>query len=291
MVVFSRNSVHSVLFLIFAFFNAAGLFLLMGAELLAMLLVIVYVGAVAVLFLFVVMLLDVNPMRMRSFIARNRLKSAFIQLMKFLRYLMVFTAVLFVAVYLFSYTGHWALKFMHIQDDFLIYNHSPQLLSDLFRGILPHVTWKLLVALSIFALGLFLARYYARRITQILFMDTVSEVMASPPILLAISVLLLTGLMQVMKKWQSSPAALNLRLNAMPKAPITNTEVIGNVLYTDYFLIFQLSGLVLLIAMIGAIVLTLRKREVVKRQDINKQLLRTKENSLEIRKIPIGKGI
>jgi NADH-quinone oxidoreductase subunit J len=182
MVVSARNPVHSVLFLILAFFNAAGLFVLMGAEFLAMILVIVYVGAVAVLFLFVVMMLDINFVELR-------------------------------------------------------------------RGALQYLPIGLLV-------GFILA-------AEILF---------------------------VIGAWVIGPDAASVRAAPMP-AEVTNTAAIGRILYTQYLYLFQVSGLVLLVAMIGAIVLTLRRREGVRRQRITEQVGRQRARTLEIVKVTTGEGV
>ena len=182
MVIAARNPVHSVLFLILTFFNAAGLFVLLGAEFLALLLVIVYVGAVAVLFLFVVMMLDIDFTELRE---------------GFLQYLPI-------------------------------------------GGLIGSV---LLIEL-ILVLG---GGSFNSEITQ-------------------------TG----------------------PKASgseITNAEAIGRVLYTDYIFYFQAAGAILLVAMIGAIVLTLQKSENPRRQDIAAQNARTKEDGVEIVKVKPGQGL
>ena len=184
MVISARNPVHSVLFLILAFFNAAGLFVLMGAEFIAMILVIVYVGAVAVLFLFVVMMLDINFVELRQ---------------GFLQYLPI-------------------------------------------GGLVGLV----LLAELVLVLG-----------SWVIAPDTASR--ASAPV----------------------PAAVE----------VTNTHAIGRVLYTDYIYLFQAAGLILLVAMIGAIVLTLRSRNGVKRQNISSQVSRTREESVEIRHIEPGSGV
>jgi NADH-quinone oxidoreductase subunit J len=182
MVIAARNPVHSVLYLILAFFNAAGLFLLMGAEFLAMILVVVYVGAVAVLFLFVVMMLDVDFAELRE---------------GFLQYLPVGALVgLIVLIELIMVVGGWAIS-----------SEAPRLIAE-----------------------------------------------------------------------------------KMPEG-ITNTEALGRVLYTDYLLFFQLAGMVLLVAMIGAIVLTLRHKENVKRQSIPDQVARSKAAGLSIRQVKSGQGI
>ncbi len=184
MVVTARNPVHSVLFLILAFFNAAGLFVLLGAEFLAMVLVIVYVGAVAVLFLFVVMMLDINFVAMRE---------------GFLQYL---------------------------------------------------------------------------------------------PVGGMIGIVLMFELILVAGSWALAPDIASVAAEPLAKSPgLTNTELLGGVLYTKYIFLFQASGMVLLVAMIGAIVLTLRGREGVRRQKIARQVARRAEETVELKKVPIGGGV
>ena len=180
MVVTSRNPVHSVLFLILAFFNAAGLFLLAGAEFLAMILMIVYVGAVAVLFLFVVMMLDIDFSRLREGFQR-----------------------------------------------------------------------------------------YA-------------------PVGALIGLVLLVQLVMVMIGWRAAPGAMALRLNETP-ADVANAEALGRILYTDYIYLFQGCGLILLVAMIGAIVLTLRDKPNSKRQNIAEQIARA--GSVTNVAVPTGAGL
>ena len=183
LVVSAKNPVHSVLFLITAFFSAAGLFVLLGAEFLAMLLIVVYVGAVAVLFLFVVMMLDVDFAELRQ---------------GFAQYLPV---------------------------------------GGLVGGVL-----------------------------------TIEMIMVAASVV--------TG----------GAAGKNAIPNASPGG-VPNTEAIGRVLYTDYIFFFQLAGLVLLVAMIGAIVLTLRHKPGVKRQNIGQQNARTPKTGMEIVQIKPGEGI
>ena len=182
MVISSRNPVHSVLFLILAFFNAAGLFVLMGAEFLAMILVVVYVGAVAVLFLFVVMMLDINFVELRQ---------------GFMNYL---------------------------------------------------------------------------------------------PIGALVGVVLLVELAFVVTAWAVAP---QVAANAQVPAPdaVSNTHALGMVIYTKYIYLFQASGIVLLIAMIGAIVLTLRQREGVRRQRIAVQNARARAATVEVVKVTRGEGV
>ena len=184
MVVTARNPVHSVLFLILAFFNAAGLFVLLGAEFLAMILVVVYVGAVAVLFLFVVMMLDINFVELRE---------------GFLRYLPIGTLIGLV------------------------------LLAEL---ALVFLTWFTVP-------------------------DVASVITAPTP----------------------TPAR------------VSNTLALGALLYTRYVYVFQAAGVILLIAMIGAIVLTLRKRQDVRRQQTGVQQARSRAATIELVKVPPGQGI
>ncbi len=182
MVISSRNPVHSVLFLILCFFNAAGLFILMGAEFLAMILVVVYVGAVAVLFLFVVMMLDVDFVRLR-------------------------------------------------------------------QGMLNYL-----------------------------------------PVGASIGLIVLVELALVLGSWAIAPEAIAMA--AAPSASgITNTEALGQILYTKYVYYFQAAGLVLLVAMIGAIVLTLRRKPGVKRQDVSTQVARNPATAMEVIKVKPGQGI
>jgi NADH-quinone oxidoreductase subunit J len=185
LVVTARNPVHSVLWLILAFVNAAGLFILMGAEFLAMILVVVYVGAVAVLFLFVVMMLDVDFVELR-------------------------------------------------------------------QGFIQNLPIGALIA-AIFALEIIL----------------------------------------VVGSWQFAPEALALRKEAAAlPADAMNTRALGRVLYTKYVYFFQAAGLILLVAMIGAIVLTLREqRPHVKRQDIMKQNARTKEAGVAVVQVKSGAAL
>ena len=182
MVITSRNPVHSVLFLILAFVNAAGLFILLGAEFLAMILIVVYVGAVAVLFLFVIMMLDVD-------------------------------------------------------------------FAELREGFLEYLPFGMVIA-AVFLLDLLL----------------------------------------VVGGWTLTPTVTKSITAAIP-GDVSNTEALGLVLYTKYIQYFQLAGLVLLVAMIGAIVLTLRHRESVKRQDINVQNARTPEMAMRVRQVASGQGL
>ena len=183
MVVMSRNPVYSVLFLILAFFNAAGMFVLIGAEFLAMLLVVVYVGAVAVLFLFVVMMLDINFVKLRE-------------------------------------------------------------------GFLQYLPFGALLGIVL---------------------------------VIELGILFLTD--------RSS----NIYNNQTPLQPIIseaeNTKMIGQILYTEYFYLFQICGIILLVAMIGSITLTLRDKGGVKRQNIDSQNTVDASTAIEKKKVKLGEGI
>ena len=184
MVVFSKNPVHSVLFLILAFFNAAGLFVLLGAEFVAMILVIVYVGAVAVMFLFVVMMLDIN-------------------------------------------------------------------FTELRKGVQDYL-----------------------------------------PIGLLIGFILLVEMVVIVGGWSMTDGiATTIMAPTPPINEVTNTDAIGRILYTDYIYLFQLAGLILLVAMIGAIVLTHRKRPGVKKQKIGDQVRRRRAQAFEAVDVKPGEGI
>ena len=182
MVIAAKNPVHAVLYLILAFFNAAGLFVLLGAEFLAMILVVVYVGAVMVLFLFVVMMLDVDFAALRA---------------GFFKYL---------------------------------------------------------------------------------------------PIGATIGLLLLVELILILGAWVTAPE-IAAQAPTPPAADISNTEALGLILYTRYVYLFEAAGLILLVAMVGAIVLTLHHKRDVKRQNVSQQVGRTRAESVELVEVESGKGL
>ena len=182
MVISSRNPVYSVLFLILAFFNAAGLFLLLGAEFLAMILIVVYVGAVAVLFLFVVMMLDVDFVELR-------------------------------------------------------------------QGVLQYL-----------------------------------------PIGATVGLILLVELVMVLSAIVIDPGTL-AKVPTPTPATISNVAALGDVLYTKYVYFFEASGMVLLVAMIGAIVLTMQHKVGIKRQDVSVQVARTPATALSVVKVKSGEGL
>ena len=183
-VITARNPVHSVLFLILGFFTSAGLFVMLGAEFMAMILAIVYVGAVAVLFLFVVMMLDIG-------------------------------------------------------------------FEDMRKGAMQYVPLGLLIG------GVVMFEFFV-----------------------------------LFTQWDfSDQASIMIETASTTATELTNTESIGQVLYTDYVIPFQLAGLILFVAMVGAIVLTLRKRPGVHRQKIKEQVTRKREDAVAIKKVTTGTGI
>lgn len=182
MVISARNPVHAVLFLILAFFNAAALFVMLGAEFIGMLLVIVYVGAVAVLFLFVVMMLDINFAALR-------------------------------------------------------------------KGIMKQL-----------------------------------------PVGAVVGLVLLAEMVWIYLKWTPSPDAAAHVATPTPDN-LTNTHALGMVLYTQYMYLFQVAGLILLVAMIGAITLTLRKRGDVRRQNVSAQVNRNPKDVIKVVKVATGAGV
>jgi NADH-quinone oxidoreductase subunit J len=182
MVIAVKNPVHAVLFLILAFFNAAGLFVMLGAEFLAMILIVVYVGAVMVLFLFVVMMLDVDFAVLKA---------------GFLKYL---------------------------------------------------------------------------------------------PVGATVGILLLIELILVLGAWVIAPATTARAPTPQP-SQISNTAALGQILYTKYVYLFEAAGLILLVAMIGAIVLTLQHKEGVRRQSVTRQVARTREMAVEVLEVETGRGL
>ena len=231
LVVGSRNPVHSVLFLILAFFNAAALFLIAGAEFLAMILVIVYVGAVAVLFLFVVMMLDVDFSALKE---------------GFTRYLPLggLVAGVLVIEMVVVYVGAVAVLFLFV---------------------------VMMLDVDFTALRQGFARYLPIG-------GVVAGVLTVEMVIVAVSV-------------ANKGAAAGSTGPAPIAGGVTNAEAIGRVLYTDYVYFFQAAGMILLVAMIGAIVLTLKHRPNIRRQIIADQVARTPATGRRMVDIKPGEGI
>jgi NADH-quinone oxidoreductase subunit J len=280
-VIFSRNPVHSVLFLIFAFFNAAGLFVLMGAEFLAMLLIIVYVGAVAVLFLFVVMMLNVTPAEQRSIFTRGSFQKSF------------------------KTVGHVTLYAFVFGLTFVALSAIAPLTAILQKGAtlkletITHSPWSLLspsaplyIKVVIASISALVARALAQRVTRTSFLTLVGGAADSLSVLILLGSVFVGLFVFVALGWVTSPLSEDLIFAPIPPVDLTtNTHALGQLIYTNYIFAFQAAGVILLIAMIGAIVLTLRKREGVKKQDAWVQTSRRPEDTLVLKKVPLRQGI
>lgn len=284
-VIFSRNPVHSVLFLIFAFFNAAGLFVLMGAEFLAMLLVIVYVGAVAVLFLFVVMMMKVSPEEQRPVFSKTRFISALKTLFSFVIYGVVFLVISFVMLSIAPIA-----EALQGGENFQLDDLMALLETSKWSVFSPQVA----VAPMAFTIivTFLIARYVTQLFTQKVFLKIISGFVDS----LAFMLLLGAGFMSVFISlalgWVGSPLQDDLIASPTPPTDlVTNTHALGQIIYGDYIFAFQACGIILLVAMIGAIVLTHRKREGVKKQDILEQVMRCPKKTLVVQNMPLGQGV
>lgn len=287
-VIFARNPVHSVLFLILAFFNAAGLFILLGAEFLAMLLVIVYVGAVAVLFLFVVMMLDIVPRKesmwfseKKWFVFKKGLRDGALYLAIWLPSFIVLLG----GMYLVSLPS----KGLSVPSRSILDSTNSSVFSQLYIN-LPQL--PMLVKTIILSLSVFLASQITSAVTKILFFNILERLFRGLPVPFIVGCILIIELIAMFACWNSPVLPMHTIKPATEiTANLSNTHALAPYLYKDYVLAFILSGLILLVAMIGAIVLTLHKRTDTKRQDIARQLARRKEDTLEIRKVKTGEGI
>lgn len=284
-VIFSRNPVHSVLFLIFAFFNAAGLFILVGAEFLATLLVIVYVGAVAVLFLFIVMMMSISPDQQRSVFSADRTQDAVATIGQFFMYSVVFCAVCIML-----------LSIAPVVDDM---QNGHRFSLDNLQVILQTSKWSIFsgkAPLFVTVISSIVTVLVARQATQMIlktkFLSIVSGFVNSLAFMITLGVGFMGVFLYMASKWSSSALSEDAITNPVPPADlVTNTHALGHIIYTDYLLAFQGCGILLLIAMIGAIVLTHRKRDGVKKQDIVEQTMRSPKDTLKTHTIPIGKGV
>lgn len=277
-VVFARNPVYSVLFLILSFFAAAGLFILMGAEFLAMMLVIVYVGAVAVLFLFVVMMINLTTGTTPVERTKKILRESLATLGRVLGYGIIFGtvggALLLVA----------PLAQQGIHSSFKSIFESPWwILSSELK--LP---FKILMGLVAISVG----RLVAQSLLKRSFLNAIQPILHYPLLFLSLGILAIGFLGLGIWQWTPSPFSDDLIASPLPPLDLmTNTHALGQVIYRDYLLGFQVAGLLLLVAMIGTIVLTFRQREGVKRQSIREQLGRRPEDTLKMHHIPLGKGV
>lgn len=286
-VVFCRNPVHSVLCLIFAFFNAAGLFVLQGAEFLAMLLVIVYVGAVAVLFLFVVMMLNISADDQRPLFVKSHFKRALETLSFFTTYGFTFT-VIFLSLTLSPVVADLANQGKLIGGGFADVVHS-----------IKHSPWLIfgdgkssVYSFSISGISFLLARMGATQVTRQNFLTIMSGFVDSLAFMLLLGITFVLYFTFVGWNWIGSGIQGDLSDSPAPSTDLmSNTHALGQVIYGDYLFAFQGAGIILLIAMIGAITLTMRKREGVKRQNAFDQINRRVEETLVMKNPPVGKGV
>lgn len=289
-VIFSKNPVHSVLFLILAFFNGAALFVLLGAEFLAMLLVIVYVGAVAVLFLFVVMMLEIAPQKSTrlSWHERGlRLKKGSKELGRFALFFIPFWGVLMYGIGVVGalLQGGGLSSFL-VQEGGVVWS-----LISLGKGVdktLSLMTLSVALALITF----FLALQGARRFSGVNLLEAGRHFFSALPMSFFVGLLLIGECVYVSLSWSSSSYYQQVGSAPMPPSDLmTNTQSLAGLIYRYYAYVFEASGLILLVAMIGAIVLTLRQKTTMRRQDISVQISRRPEETLELTKPEIGEGV
>lgn len=262
MVIASRNSVHGVLYLILAFFNAAALMLILGAEFLAMLLVIVYVGAVAVLFLFVVMMLDIKA---QATLDHTTIKQKAIHALGLSGSLSLYIVV-FLSVFL---GGFYAVQ------HFVPLKNAP---------------YGMQVMLLSAALLFFLGRFLAHALTKISFFDVSKRFLKTIPLPLVLGFIII-GEIVVLLQGASLQVSFNQVHTGAWNPQVSHSAALGMVLFTGYLAPFLISSFLLLVAMVGAILLTLKPRQESKRQDIQKQLSRCKHNTLVVKKMAVGQGI
>ena len=302
MVITARNPVHSVLFLIFAFFNSAGLFVILGAEFLAMLLVVVYVGAVAVLFLFVVMMMDINVRSLQRTVSSSfkeftqaMLSASAFGLAMFVVSILAMMVLTNIAAYFLQIIPVDTVK---LSLTMLITNpgsFAELPLWAIMVGVVTHDPLSLasIVFVASAIASLWFGNFVATFLVQKSFSEVALMFRRNFPIAWFIALVFGVELFMMVRLWHDSSVTTALvgtsKLISEPGMP--NTQALGQLIYTDYLYIFQLSGMILLVAMIGAIVLTLRKREGVKRQNISEQVNRRKEETLQLKDVPIGKGI
>lgn len=304
----SPHAVHGVLWLIFAFFNAAGLFLLLGAEFLAMILLIVYVGAVAVLFLFVVMMRDSpepgapESQGGKSQTPLSHKKKTLRALGKDLGFLIILG---FLGKIIFmGFLGVLALWSLDLREafqiNFLFLRHGPESLVSLpFWDIfLPFGDSDGLRQESFWVWGaLVMAVFLALKGTQKIMKRSCTEVARSlkhhVPWPWVLAFVFATEMAFMIFLWGDSSVTRSLigTLHFSIDTTLSNTEALGQILYTDYLYVFYLSGMVLLLAMMGAIVLTLRKGSSRQRQNIHTQVSRRKQDTLQLKDVAVGKGL
>ncbi|GEM_PF-1522 len=293
MVITARNPVHSVLFLILAFFSSAGLFVLLGAEFLAMLLVVVYVGAVAVLFLFVVMMLDIPVPELKAWFI-PKMRDFSVSFGVFLSYVIIFLAASYLMLVALSFLLNWGLGLMAINAIELTRGplEAMAALRDPFTLDKLHSWSEYLSSCLIILIALMTGRHLATTVMRRTFWKIGHDLVIQTPVGLIVTLVLLVEFIVVMQIWGAidrDQVQGLLQINAEILLP--NSYALGQVLYTDFMYIFQISGLILLVAMIGAIVLTHRTRPDSKRQDIPSQNNRRKEDVIKVVKVNAKEGV
>lgn len=289
MVITARNPVHSVFFLILSFFSTAGLFILLGAEFLAMLLVVVYVGAVAVLFLFVVMMLDIPVPTLSSWFI-PKVKEFATAFAVFVSYLVVFLGAAYLMMVALSFVSLWGLGINGVNPTELTVDPI-YAIREPFAKYESHTWLNFASALITFVLSVAAGRLLAMTVLKRTFWRACGDFINQSPVGLIISAMLMVELIFVVMVWGDTEIAQEMTLvPIMPVSVRPNTQALGYVLYTDYMYIFQTAGLILLVAMIGAIVLTQRARGDAKRQNISEQNNRKKEDVVKLVKVEVGQG-
>lgn len=287
-VIFSKNPVHSVLFLILSFFNGAALFVLLGAEFLAMLLVIVYVGAVAVLFLFVVMMIEIVPPktgRLSWEERKARLRKGFKESFRF--------KLAFIPVFLALVYGIGAADVLIAEGgkSRLLMDGIPLSLWFIWSGESVDLS-AVAVSGSLLIFSFFVALHVGRRLSGVSIVESSRHFFAALPMSFFVGALLLFEFAFLAFYWSSSPYYEQVVSLPIPPADLmTNTQALASVIYRYYVYIFQGAGLILLVAMIGSIVLSLKGKTTMKRQDIESQINRQPSESLELTKPGIGEGV
>jgi NADH:ubiquinone oxidoreductase subunit 6 (subunit J) len=293
MVIMARNPVHSVFFLILSFFSTSGLFVMLGAEFLAMLLMVVYVGAVAVLFLFVVMMLDIPAPTLKSWFI-PRLKEFCISFGILLCYLIIFFAAAYLMMAALSFVSDWGFGIAAINPTELTLGPVQALtaIREPFSMEKFHPWSEFISACVTLLISALTGRQLAMTVMKKPFWKLMGNFVRQGAVGVLLTVIFLGELLLVFHFWGDTERAQEmglLHINAESLLP--NTHALGQVLYTDYLYIFQTSGLILLVAMIGAIVLTHRHKSDSKRQDIRSQNNRRKEDVVELVKVEPGEGV
>lgn len=283
-VILARNPVHGVLSLIVAFFNAAALFVLLGAEFLAMLLVIVYVGAVAVLFLFVVMMLDIEPGKPKRVAGRMK---HIMRGVGALGYYMAIFVPLWLGVYALI---SWAPSLL--SPDWCLWQEGLPLVGTFILHKVEVSSLALTASGALLVVCLLFAAPLARRWGGVSGIAAFLELLEYLPLSWMVGLLIVGELLFFSGTWYSSGfAAQSVNAPLPPTDLVGNTQALASLLYRYYVYVFQACGLVLLVAMIGAIVLTLRKKTTLRRQNILEQVTRNPKDCVTLITIPVGEGV